>query len=297
VSDELKGRYLEIPRRSQTNYQAVSNSEAMTYLHCEKKHYFQFALGLQSRNHPDPLQHGKLGHQVLHHYYKTRKAGSGHQDAVGAAMDVYHNDQTTPTLVKMANMTKLLQYFDHYKDDDFKVLLVEEPVQITLANSIYPFTADLVIEYPSGAIVLWDHKIVEKFWNDNRPKYEPQLYKYVFALREKGYNVTQAKYNFIKTVDAKDGEQFKRVPIKLNNTKIKNMMRDHEDAAERIIQRRRIPVAQYKNQSIRNLSYACDRCQFKLLCELELEGRDISRTMALEFEPNDDYGYQPATPA
>ncbi len=291
MTDDLSGEvYLQVPRRSALNYQVISNSEMQTFMACEKRHYFGFGLGLRSRNHNEELQHGILGHEVLAAYYKARQRGKDHKSAKLTAMDVYH-ESDVEHLIKLQSMKRLLEYFDYYANEEFEVVAVETPAEVERSNSIYGFTLDLLLRDSRGQFVLRDHKFVGRFWNDNKPKYEPQLFKYVYACRSRGYDIRRAEYNFIKYVDATNGEHFKRMPLYLNDRKIQSIMEEHDKIAERIIAKRKLPIAQYKTEAIKNLSWACEWCPFKVPCEMELEGRDISRVLRVDFEPG-DYGYQ-----
>lgn len=290
MTNELNDVYLEVPHRSAVNYTTISNSEVQAFMACEARHYFQFGLGLRSRNHDEALLYGVLGHAALAEYYKARQQGEEHKTAKLAAMGIYH-DSDIPHLTKLQSMKRLLEYFDYYAHEQFEVVEVETPQEIVLGNSIYGFTLDLLIRDAKDQLEIWDHKFVERFWNDEKPKYEPQLYKYVYACRARGYDIQRARYNFIKYVDAANGQHFKRVSLYLNERKIQSIMQEHEKIAERIIARRKLPIADYKQKAVKNLSWACERCPFKVPCEMELEGRDISRVLRINFEPG-DYGYQ-----
>jgi hypothetical protein len=279
----------------------ISNSEVETFQKCQRKHWYAYGLNLAPREKALPLRSGILGHSVLEKYYRAKRAELSHDECVQEGLSVLaaymlHPDVEVYSIV----LKRFLEYAEHYKHEPFRVLDVEGIYTMPLDNGIeYALTLDLLVEYISGQYkgqqVLIDHKWTSDFWSADAVDMLPQIPKYLHTLRRLGSTADFGIVNQIRYRKMKDGYDsdriFRRSHVKPTKERIANIVRIHEKVTH-IIRQRKIFPDLWEMEAVQTIyRQQCDNCFFRTPCQIELDGRDASRTFAAMFEQN-TYGYR-----
>jgi hypothetical protein len=215
--------------------------------------------------------------------------------------------------LEMLNYLKklLVMYFEHYRSDieNWEILSVEafHLLEWPEEKRIYlPMRLDVVIYQKSGKfageISPVDHKFTNDFWNQWKIRLNSQLPLQVLALRSSRFRgkekpvVRRAIINQIRTRTLSDpypAEVFRREYVPLQKESIGKIFENHKKKALRMARWKGMPFGEVHKETESEWGSAnCQFCDFKSLCAIDLEGGDISTTIAAEFERN-TYGYPP----
>lgn len=195
---------------------SVSHSEVDSYLLCRRKHYYGYTLSLRRVRESMSLAMGSLGHKLLETFYAhilehTELADQGNAEvweaAVAAATEVYRQE-VKDGFEAPENRADLLELFLRYVEtetlikDGWTILAVEKRFNLEYdpANQLrYPFVVDLIARDPKGKIVVIDHKFVYDFYSYEDTQMQPQIPKYIGALRGLGFKIDYGAYNMLRT--------------------------------------------------------------------------------------------------
>ena len=287
----------------------ISHSEVDQYLSCPRKHYYAFGqpaatgeLGLEPKSFGDGLFRGIHGHAALEIFYKQIQQGMGSATAADTAKAylslemMKHPDRMDLFLELQIILTNYFNYYGLEDQDEWEYPAVEE----TFEYKGFPFKPDLIRRHKRGGFVqVVDHKFLANLYTGPEIAIQPQLPKYIGALRKKGYEVKDGIYNLIsnrvyKTKPYDPKTQLKRVPLKVTNTRIDTTLSEQFAVMEEILELKDLPNDQWKKRARRHASaFNCKNCPFLSLCVSELNGQDISVAVKFEFLPN-SYGYSEA---
>lgn len=285
----------------------ISNSEADAYLQCRRLHYYKHALGLYPRKLSRANHIGLLGHHILETYYRSIKDGSSKAVAFADAMVTLSTafGHEEPEIIDLIS-TRMRQYHEYYKDDDdFQIVDVEGVYRAPLNSNIeLGTTLDLLVYYNSGPwagqYVVIDHKFKYNFLTADEMSMHAQTYKYIWVLRQNGFNIRRSIINQIRyRDDLKDiNKIFRRVEGCPTDAQIDGIINEHRKVAEEIYEHKTSPVAWYADNAPRRMnSRDCAGCYFRIPCRQELLGLDASRTLSSMFAPEEphtlyrQYGY------
>lgn len=276
----------------------VPQSEADTFLTCERKHYYAFGEKLMSKSLGIGLNRGSMGHSALEIYYTVWMQTQNLVAARGAVREYFENEITTRGVSASMDMViPLMQlisaYLDHYDEEfnEWQILAVEKE----FATGNFPFKPDLIKRSKlTGEIVVVDHKFLYNFYQQKDIQLFPQLVKYVGYLRSMGLKVDRGEYNMIRHRDNAK-EKFRRQPLKLPAPRIDRYMYEQAVVTERINARKHlIPLETWNDISLRTAnSFNCTngRCPFVDICQADLDkapGRDL---LVSTFYTENTYGY------
>lgn len=278
-----------------------SSSEIDTYLDCQRKHYFGYALGLEAKtSYTGALSHGNLGHRAWESYYRVILEGGTWNDAYQAGAiriaEEYGKGKYESTSVGIVS-TRFAQYTEAYRVEDIRVLGVEQTFKVPIdADNELAFTVDLLVEFVKGPfkgeVAPLDFKWTYNFWNDNEKKIHPQFPKYVWGLRELGYPVNRAIIDMIRyREDAV--VPFRRDNVPITRLRADMVMEEHLKAQKQVSTLTRMPVREYDQiaTSRYNRKNCGDYCEFFQLCDMRLSGKDTTKTQAT-FYKGREYGYR-----
>lgn len=283
----------------------ISNSEVSTWLVCQRQYYYSFDLALEPNSYTEALSRGLLGHEVLACYFSELKRGKDHEDAVVTARtflsSFMHGGPYNLDLV--LEMDRILTGYWAYRqgDSDWEILHVEEQFNVFFTTEFeFSMRLDLLVrDRSTQEIILVDHKFVYDFWNQDDLALNPQLPKYIGALRVNGFKVDRAILNQIRYRKLKDptpDRLYVRESYTPSNNKVVTVVRDQITASEEIVTWRNLPLEERgkKAKCILN-KVVCRNCPVKRLCADELDGGDIKYLAATEFKSR-TYGYnEPST--
>ena len=257
-----------------------SHSEIESFALCERRHFYNYGMGLTGTTVSESLYRGQCGHAGLAGYYTALQNGLHPDDAyeagfkaaekTGEEMETYNKTDLNAEVELL-----LAEYFDHYEDIDagIEVLAVEHNVRVPTSNgNTITVVVDLIKREPGVGIVLVDHKFTYEFFNPESIDLNPQLVKYMAALRMENIPVARLEYNEIRTRKTKDNQidpskKFMRTPFKPTKARIKNTMREHFIMADRIIELRESGLEAWEDSITRVANkMVCQSCPFKDIC-------------------------------
>lgn len=286
----------------------ISNSEVETEQACQWKHYMAFGLGLQKNPLSRPLRTGIFGHALLREYYDALKGGYSARDAISIAHAIAvdeknRNDYGRDVCHDVGLL--FLNYVIHYADDvaDFEIEEVEQTRVVNLEDDLdFRFTPDLLVRlktdihvtlvsgafmtFSSGSYLLFDHKFSSRPFTQAEMLMNAQLPKYIWGLRELGFNVSGACFNQVNYT-GNSREPFQRSWVAPSEERIQGFMKQHLKAARRIAANRKLPVAEYRKVAEKSFNkLQCGHCAFRIPCSIDINGGDISKILATDYVEN-----------
>lgn len=289
-------------------FRKISNSEATDAATCERLYYNAYirgGQGLAPKKLRGPLAIGGVGHEALEIYFKARKDGVSHPEAVNKS--IQHMTKMVADLDNcIYDLEAILKaricvdrYFQHYGDHpNWTILRVEELYEMQIPNQPFsiPMRLDLLVHDKStGKILLVDHKFTYDWWKPRKFNLRGQFYKYVAILRHNGVHVdavviNQLRYREMKSTDPADYNQ-RYTQDNFTNFKMKRILKDHVAISKWIMKFRELSDEE-QNEKAKFLLVdpICKYCAFGSLCEAELEGTFVDVMLKTDFRKN-EYGY------
>lgn len=287
----------------------ISNSEATDWMTCKRMYYNAYINRLAPKTYRGPIAIGLLGHEAFERYYKGRVAGEHHEVARAYAEKTFNNhlrgeNGSRADRFVMEDILKaragFIRYMDYYGDesDEYEVISVEEKYTMPFIQTQdfgFAMRIDVLVkDKRTGELILRDFKFTYNFWSERKFKLRGQFPKYVLALRANGIHVDkvivdQIRYREMKSDDNKD--YLKRSESKVNDHKIRMVVRDHIQNSKEIMEFRSLSAKEQEKRATRLLiDPVCKYCLFAELCELELNGADTELFKKDTYEES-TYGY------
>ena len=191
-------------------------------------------------------------------------------------------------------------YFNYYRQVDkaYQFIAVEVEFRQIIDNTIeFPFKPDLIRRHRvTMKVEVVDHKFLANLYTPREIAIQPQMAKYVGALRNLGYDVDDAVYDLIchrvlKTKPIDPEISFKRTNLHLTKARVRQSQKEQNSVVRTIAGYKAMPTKMW-SESVRRsaTSYNCKNCSFLDLCVSELNSEDISVAVRTNFIPN-SYGY------
>lgn len=267
--------------------QRLSHSAIEAYNACEKRFEYAHIEKLAPKETPQQLALGSYVHLVFQTFFESIKEGEPDKMAQIKALQVAY--QNIFYFDKVGE--RMIYWFDNvWPTLGWKILEVEATYYLPLNDEEeYPFTVDLIIEV-NGEIAIVDHKSTADFYDENIVDIYPQLPKYAGALRalkERGYNVKRAYYNFLRTRPYMKNlpETTTITPVKLTNPRIQLSFQEHFNSLKKIRDHQASG-----EPFVRSFGNNCKYCPFIDLCQLEMNGNDSTSMKQIAYKEN-EYGY------
>lgn len=300
---------------------SVSHSEVDSYLLCRRKHYYGYTLSLERISSSDSLAVGSAGHKILQAFYDVILAAGetakeqklAWDEAMSAALAKYHElvkegfKEPDPEGRKAQLYDILFHpvwgYFvanEPYVGVD-TILAVEQEFSLeydTETQAQYPFVVDLIVRKGKDIVVV-DHKFTYDFYTMEASDLQPQIPKYIGALRGLGYQVAYGQYNMLRTrritgtKDKKTGtypgptaDQMQDVlTLKPSPTRVARTFTEQMGVAAEIQARKELSVEEQERTAFRVANkMVCQSCSFRDLCEAELSGGNTSLMLKAEYK-------------
>ena len=302
----------------------ISHSEVDQFLACERRHYYAFgkptidedgnpATGLEPKNVSDGLFRGNAGHLALETYYKHLAPhsikGVPSDEVFAEAKKLALATVTGAMATNPERMDMLLglhvvlnAYFDYWLNDsngdrNWQFLAVETELREVIDGDIeFPFKPDLIKRHRyNGRVVVVDHKFLANLYTPQEIAIQPQLAKYVGALRNLGYEVDDAEYDLVchrvlKTKPYDSAQSLRRIPLKLTKKRIETSLEEQHSVVRSIALFKSEPEIWAQEVRRAANSYNCKHCSFLNMCVADLNGEDTSVMARYEFRAN-TYGY------
>ena len=283
---------------------SVSHSEVDSYLLCRRKHYYGYTKSLQRVTESSSLAMGSAGHKVLEVFYTTiLEAGTtveAQQGAVKKAllaakleMDYLAKEVEIPA--NRANIFNTLNdiYFPNepFVNEGWLIQGVEKQFNLEYdpENQLqYPFVVDLIVVSPEGKTVVVDHKFVYDFYNYEASIMQPQIPKYVGALRALNYKIDYGMYNMIRTRKMKETNfdtMCSLLDVKPEPARVKQVFMEQIAVANEIQAVKKMTEEEQDAHAFRVANkMVCQSCSFLSLCRTELTGGNGKLMMETEYK-------------
>lgn len=283
----------------------VSNTQITAKNTCDRQHGYMYDEELEPVVYPLHIRRGVAGHKVLETYYKARQQGLGHAAAVHEAMATLISiiGSVDPEDIEAQKMLGhlswlLMQYFEFYENDQFKVLAVE-----TVYNAkFYPVATfpqseelhfgmilDTVLERTTGQyrgyVDIVDHKFVNNFMSPDELRLNAQQPKYTKVAQLNGLPIKDAIFNQLRYRPMKAPKMtdlFRRSPLLSNEESIETVWQEARETAVDIYEEEE--GIKKPNRRRRQTYSNCKYCFFKDLCMAELAGQDTTIMRKAQFQ-------------
>lgn len=285
----------------------VSHSEVDSYLLCRRKHYYGYGLSLQRVSESHSLAMGTAGHRILETFYKSIGEGfsaetqrKSFDTALAEAKVEYetilsegYTDDPKKATLHDALFHDTYGYFaqEPFVQQGYEILAVEADFNLLYdesTDSHYPFVVDLIVRDPDGKLVVVDHKFVYDFYTPEASDMQPQIPKYIGALRALGYEISHGAYNMVRTRKIKEPtpEQMNHILLlKPNPTRVKSTFMEQIHVANEVQALKTLPIEQQDERAYRVANkMVCQSCSFRDLCSTELVGGNVELMLRSEYK-------------
>jgi len=290
---------------------SVSHSEVDSYLLCRRKHYYGYGLSLERITQSNSLATGIAGHKILEVFYKyildhgitAEEQQQVKQEAFDAALKAYEDivEEGYEDADRRATLHDLLfnedyGYFanEFFVNRGWRVLGVESEFNLLYdddTQASYPFVVDLIVQDPDGNYAVIDHKFVYDFYTPEQTDLQPQIPKYIGALRALGHEVSYGAYNMLRTRKLKQPTPESTnylMLLKPNNDRIVNTFMEQLGVAAEIQALKELPLEEQDKRAYRTANkMVCQSCSFRDLCSTELMGGNVELMKKTEYKIRD----------
>jgi hypothetical protein len=245
-------------------------------------------MGLSPLSNSDPITLGNIGHSHLEVFFRALMGGADKEEAYKL---IQPTGLTQEHLIAL-NLSK--KFASEFRSEDGKPLLVEESVVVPISDEIsMGLTADLVWQWRSGEVSIYDWKFTRRSWSQPKVDMHSQLPGYRYYLnRQFDFGISKCKYVFLNTNNP-DNPWYKTIGPTIDDDECAEVAADQLRAAYRLQHLKNMPVADQRNYVARTLNGGnCEYCPFQVPCRFERKGMDASKTLAIMFTTENDYGYQ-----
>lgn len=281
---------------------SISHSEVETYLTCRRKHYYSYVLKLEKNVGSQGQARGSVGHEVLAAFYRVflsaLEPGELWNEAMEAAYATF-KEQTRWNLVDDDKHLKLKDIlfdwyfpFEPYVSKGYQVIAVEEQYRLVYDEELdlsYTFVVDLVLKDPQGRILVVDHKFLNDFYTRAAAELQPQIPKYIGALRGLNYKVAYGEYNMLRTRPLKKSgntlsDRQQQITIEASNKRVLRSWEEQVDVAEELVLLKTEPIEEIERRAWRvGTDHVCKFCDFRPLCIAELNGEPTKLMKNTEY--------------
>lgn len=297
----------------------VSHSEVDNYLLCRRKHYYGYGLSLQRISESHSLAMGTAGHRVLEAFYDVISGDStveGQKKMVDIAMTAARKEYdliVEEGFEEASNRVALFHaLFDptwgYFSQEPFvaygwRILAVEADFNLLYdeeTDSHYPFVVDMIAVDPDGKTVVIDHKFVYDFYTPEASDLQPQIPKYIGALRALGYDIAYGAYNMVRTRKIKEPtpEQMHHLMmLKPPLARVKTTFLEQIGVANEIQALKTLPIEEQEARAYRVANkMVCQSCSFRSICSTELIGGNVELMLRTEYKIRERREFTVTTP-
>jgi hypothetical protein len=265
-------------------------------------------MSIQRINTSQALATGTAGHKVVESFYAhllsvadtAEEQLKNFDIALERAVDVYQEivdegfeEPSNRVTLKDSLFHEEWGYFanEFMVRNGWKVLAVEAEFSLvydTETDSRYPFVVDMIAQDPEGRYVVIDHKFVYDFYTPGQTDLQPQIPKYIGALRAMNYEISYGAYNMVrtrklKTPDASSMQYF--MILKPNTDRVLNTFMEQLGVAAEIQALKELSLEEQSKRAYRTANkMVCQSCSFKDICSTELIGGNTELMLKTEYK-------------
>lgn len=278
----------------------VSGSQADAWLTCERKWMFSYAFQKASATKSRALNLGIVVHDILEVFFLAIKDGDDRETARQKSMlkltQLFEAGGQSADVLTTAYM--LVDRYISYDTihSNSKILEVETDFFLPINSSYwYGLRLDLLVEATvgrqKGKVLLIDHKTTYDFWSPDDLLLNPQMPKYVTAVRFSGYPVHEAYLNQIRTrfdskkIGEKSNEDlFKRSPVGITDERVASALHHQMVASERILNmmNKPLPLIEENCLPVQN-KMVCRNCPFVGPCIKMEDGYSATGALGSDY--------------
>lgn len=287
---------------------SVSHSEVDSYLLCRRKHYYGYSLSLERVSTSHSLATGTAGHRILETFYKTLLSAGETADkqlnawdqAITTAQQEYetivgegYEDAPNRALLHDILFNDDWGYFanEYMTRAGWTIMAVEAEFSLVYdedKQSSYPFVVDMIVKDTEGRFVVIDHKFVYDFYTPEQTDLQPQIPKYIGALRAMNHEIGYGAYNMLRTRKLKTPESSSMnyfMILKPNTDRVLNTFMEQLGVAAEIQALKELPVEQQSKIAYRTANkMVCQSCSFRDICSTELMGGNTELMIKTEYK-------------
>ena len=275
---------------------SVSHSEVDSYLLCRRKHYYGYTKSLQRVQESAALAMGSAGHKILEVFYTAIVRGDSFDQALEEAKT--EADELRQQVSIPANRANIFDtLFDIYFPNEplvkegWTILAVEKQFNLEYdpdTQAQYPFVVDVIAKSPEGKTVVIDHKFVYDFYNYEASIMQPQIPKYIGALRALNYKVDYGAYNMIRTRKLKESTaegMIAWLDVKPEPARVMQVFKEQIAVASEIQKIKQLDEASQDANAYRVANkMVCQSCSFLDICRTELSGGNSKLMIQTEYK-------------
>lgn len=287
---------------------SVSHSEVDSYLLCRRKHYYGYGLSLERVTTSQSLATGTAGHRVLEAFYRhlleLASTAEGQLERFDIALKRAEEEYDAIIAEGFEEPSNRAQLFDILFNHDWgyfanefmvrngwTIVAVEKEFSLVYdeeTDSRYPFVVDLVVRDPKGDYVVIDHKFVYDFYTPAQTDLQPQIPKYIGALRALDYQIAYGAYNMLRTrklkTPASDSMQYFMM-LKPNPDRVLNTFMEQLGVAAEIQALKELSIEEQDKRAYRTANkMVCQSCSFREICSTELMGGNTELMLRTEYK-------------
>jgi CRISPR/Cas system-associated exonuclease Cas4 (RecB family) len=275
---------------------SVSHSEVDSYLLCRRKHYYGYTKSLQRVQESAALAMGSAGHKVLEVFYTAIIRGDSFDEALIEAKEIADTLREQVSIpANRANIFDTL--FDLYFPNEplvkegWEILAVEKQFNLEYdpeTQAQYPFVVDVIAKSPEGKVVVIDHKFVYDFYNYEASIMQPQIPKYIGALRALNYKIDHGAYNMIRTRKLKESTaegMLSWLDVKPEPARVQQVFKEQIAVASDIMAIKAMSPEMQDAHAYRVANkMVCQSCSFLDICRTELSGGNSKLMIETEYK-------------
>jgi len=287
---------------------SVSHSEVDNYLLCRRKHYYGYGLSLERVNKSASLATGTAGHRVLEAFYRhlleLASDAAGQLERFDLGLKKAEEEYDAIIAEGYEEPSNRAQLHDVLFNQDWgyfaneflvrngwTILAVEQEFSLMYdeeTESTYPFVVDMVVKDPEGVYVVIDHKFVYDFYTPAQTDLQPQIPKYIGALRALDYEIGYGAYNMLRTRKLKepapDSMNYFMI-LKPNAERVLNTFMEQIGVAAEIQALKELSLEEQESRAYRTANkMVCQSCSFKDICSTELIGGNVELMKKTEYK-------------
>ena len=157
----------------------------------------------------------------------------------------------------------------------------------------------MIVKGLEGRIVVIDHKFVYDFYTPEQTDLQPQIPKYIGALRALEYDVAYGAYNMLRTRKVKtptaDGNNYFMI-LKPNAERVLNTFMEQLGVAAEIQALKELSLDDQNKRAYRTANkMVCQSCSFRDICSTELVGGNVELMKKTEYKIRERREFAPAT--
>lgn len=284
----------------------VSHSEADAWLLCQRKWLYGYGWNLTNKVHGTALSRGTAGHRVLEEFYSEYLRTGDGSASYSAAMMILDELKAAGNTGDDGKATPLATILDYYFNNEpfvskgYEILAVEQDFTIEYDDegNAYPFVVDLIVRDPQGRIAVVDHKFQYDFLTEQDVALQPQIKKYIGAIRALGLPADYGIYNQLRYRSKKEltaADVVRQHELHPTPQTVTRVFLEQVETAGRINEFKQLSKDEQNEAAVRvGNKMVCRSCSFKDLCIEDMRGGNINVLIEADYQQKERRSFKPS---